>query len=177
MSPEAAATASRLCTACGMCCDGTLFQIVRMQPGDCAAELGRLGMKIRCRDGAFHMEQPCAALRERRCSIYEKRPARCRLFHCQQLRRVAAGASTEAAAMAVIVQTRALADETRALIEQCGLREDGQALVERYERLMSTPVDEALEPELISVRAQLEETMKKLKALLNREFRLPPGAE
>ena len=50
---DTAAIASRLCAACGMCCDGTMFQIVRMQPGDSAAELGRLGLKIRCRDGEF----------------------------------------------------------------------------------------------------------------------------
>lgn len=177
MSPEAAAAASRLCTACGLCCDGTLFQIVRMQPGDSPAELGRLGMKIRCRDGAFHMEQPCAALQERRCTIYDRRPSRCRLFHCRQLRRVEAGESTEAAAMAVILETRAQADETRALIMECGLREDGQALPERHERVMSTPVNVALEPELVEVRTRLEESMQKLKSLLNREFRPPPAAE
>ncbi|MDH4451559.1 MAG: YkgJ family cysteine cluster protein, partial [Verrucomicrobiota bacterium] len=79
------AAASRLCTACGMCCDGTMFQIVKLQPGDSAAELGRLGLKIRSRGGAFHMEQPCAALKELRCTVYDKRPTRCRLFHCQQL--------------------------------------------------------------------------------------------
>lgn len=177
MSPEAAAAASRLCTACGMCCDGTLFQIVLMQPGDSPAELGRLGMKIRCRGGAFHMEQPCAALAEKRCTIYARRPSRCRLFHCQQLRRVESGACTEAAALQVIVETHALAAEVRALIVQCGLREDGQVLAERYERVVSTPVNAELEPEMVTMREQLHETMAKLQARLTRDFRCPPAAE
>ena len=154
-----------------------MFQIVRMQPGDSPAELGRLGLKIRCRDGEFFMEQPCAALRENGCTVYEKRPTRCRLFHCQQLRRVESGDTTEQAAMALIVETRKLVDQVRSLIEQNGLRDDGQALFERFERVMSTPVDAQLEPELAAVREDLENAMRKLRLRINHEFRPPPGAE
>ena len=115
-----------------------MFQIVRMQPGDSPAELGRLGLKIRCREGEFFMEQPCAALSERRCTVYEKRPVRCRLFHCQQLRRVESGDAEEAEAMNLILETRGMVEQVRSLIEQCGLREDGRSLTERFERVMST---------------------------------------
>jgi len=153
-----------------------MFQIVRMQPGEVPAELAKLGLKIRCRDGEYYMEQPCSALREKRCTVYEQRPVRCRLFNCQQLGRLEKGETTEAEAMEMIVETRALVERVRGLIEQCGLREDGQALAERYERVASTPVNQALEPELVAVREELEETMRKLKLQLNREFRLPPGA-
>ncbi|WP_395745037.1 YkgJ family cysteine cluster protein [Prosthecobacter sp.] len=168
--------ASRLCAACGMCCDGTMFQIVRMQPGEVPAELGRLGLKIRCRDGEYHMEQPCSALVEKRCTVYDRRPVRCRLFNCQQLHRLENGETTAPDAMTMIVETRAMVEQVKHLIGQCGLREDGQALVERYERVMSTPVNAALEPELLSVREELDETMRKLKLRLNREFRLPPNS-
>jgi Fe-S-cluster containining protein len=170
-----ASAATRLCTACGMCCDGTMFQIVKMQPGDCAAELAKLGMKIRNKDGEFHMEQPCPALKELKCTIYDKRPTRCRLFVCQQLRLLESSETTETDAMAMIVETRALAAHVRDLIEQCGLREDGQALPERFERLMSTPVDAKLEPELAAARENLENAMRELRAVINREFRPPPA--
>ena len=173
---DSANVAAGLCAACGMCCDGTMFQIVRMQPGEVPAALAKLGLKIRCRDGEYYMEPPCSALREKRCTVYEQRPVRCRLFNCQQLGRLEKGETTEAEAMEMIVETRALVERVRGLIEQCGLREDGQALVERFERVMSTPVNQALEPELVAVREELEETMRKLKLQLNREFRLPPGA-
>ena len=178
MTPETfSAVASRLCQACGMCCDGTMFQIVRMQPGDVPAELGRLGLKMRCRDGEFFMEQPCSALRERCCTVYEKRPTRCRLFNCQQLRRVESRAATESAAMAMITETVGLVEQVKRLIVQNGLREDGQALMDRFERVMATPVNESLEPEMAVVRADLEVAMRKLRLRLNREFRLPPGTE
>ena len=168
------AAASRLCTACGMCCDGTMFQIVKLQPGDSAAELGRLGLKIRSRGGAFHMEQPCAALKELRCTVYDKRPTRCRLFHCQQLRLLETNETTEAEAMSLILKTRAQVAQVRDLIEQNGLREDGQALLDRFERVMSTPVDATLEPELAEAREALDQAMRQLRLVINREFRPPP---
>ena len=168
------AAASRLCTACGMCCDGTMFQIVKLQPGDSAAELGRLGLKIRSRGGAFHMEQPCAALKELRCTVYDKRPTRCRLFHCQQLRLLETNETTETAAMSLILKARAQVAQVRDLIEQNGLREDGQALQDRFERVMSTPVDATLEPELAEVREALDQAMRQLRLVINREFRPPP---
>lgn len=177
MSPEEFSLAApRLCTACGMCCDGTMFQIVRMQPGEVPAELGRMGLKIRSRGGEYYMEQPCSALKDNRCTVYERRPVRCRLFNCQQLGRLQTGETTEAEAMELIVETRALVEQVKSLIAQCGLREDGQALMERYERVMFTPVDKALEPELARTRDELDETMRKLKLRLNREFRLPPNS-
>jgi len=171
---DSAIIASRLCAACGMCCDGTMFQIVRLQPGDKPAELGRLGLKIRSRPTGFHMEQPCSALRENRCTVYEARPARCRLFHCQQLLRVESGASTEDEARAMILQTRATVEKVSRLIEQCGLREDGQSLLERHERVASTPVNAELEPELAALREELEKEMRELRLVINREFRPPP---
>lgn len=177
MTPEEfSSAATRLCAACGMCCDGTMFQIVRMQPGEVPAELGKLGLKIRCRDGEYYMEQPCSALREKRCTVYDQRPVRCRLFNCQQLGRVERGETTKSEAMTMIIETRVLVEKVRGLIEQSGLREDGQALVERYERVASTPVNQALEPELVAVRVELDEVMRKLKLRLNREFRLPPNS-
>ncbi len=157
-----------------MCCDGTMFQIVKMQPGDHPAELARLGMRIRCKDGEYHMEQPCPALKDLRCAIYEKRPTRCRLFHCQQLRLLETGGTTEEDAAALINKTRTQVAHVRELIEQCGLREDGQPLPERFERVMSTPVNDRLEPELAALREDLENEMSRLRLVLNREFRPPP---
>lgn len=175
-SSSFADTATRLCTACGLCCDGTMFQIVKMQPGDRTSELARLGMRIRSKCDEFHMEQPCPALKERCCTIYAQRPTRCRLFHCQQLRLIEAEETTEASALALIRQTQAQAQQVRELIERCGLREDGQPLIERFERLMSTPVDEKLEPELVVLRAELDSAMRKLRLVINRDFRPPPGS-
>ncbi|MBL9131438.1 MAG: YkgJ family cysteine cluster protein [Verrucomicrobiaceae bacterium] len=171
---EDAAAASRLCAACGMCCDGTMFQIVRMQTGDSPAALMRLGMRIRRKGGEFLMEQPCAGLCERRCTIYESRPARCRAFFCQQLRLLEEKAITEAEALTKIEHTRGLAERVRALIAQSGHREDGTPLQEQYDRVTAVRVDPNWEPEQVEVRDELESTMQELKVILRRDFMPPP---
>lgn len=76
--------------------------------------------------------------------------------------------------MALIASARELVEQVRNLILQNGLREDEQALLDRYERVMSTPVDAELEPELAAARESLDAAMRRLRRLLNREFRPPP---
>lgn len=170
-----AAVASRLCAACGMCCDGTMFQLVRMQAADSPAELIKLGMRIRRKGVELHMEQPCAGLRDRCCTIYESRPTRCRAFHCQQLLLVGDGIVNEAEAHEKIESTRRLSERVRALITRTGYREDGAPLQEQFDRITSLPLNAELEPEQVDVRRDLEESMRELKAILRRDFLPPPG--
>ncbi|NOJ80470.1 YkgJ family cysteine cluster protein [Myxococcus xanthus] len=72
-----------LCLRCGMCCDGTLFTHVSLQPEEALA-LQRRGLPVGARtDGSLALLQHCSALDERTCTIYEDRPASCRRYHCQ----------------------------------------------------------------------------------------------
>ncbi len=121
-----------LCTACGLCCDGTLFHIVRLQPADSARQLSALGMKLRRRKKDPYFTQPCAFLHDCRCAIYEHRPQRCRHFECRVLQRLQNDEITPVAAHALIRQARQIAcgievqlasgDDTAAhlpLLERC----------------------------------------------------------
>ncbi|MBK8092022.1 MAG: alcohol dehydrogenase catalytic domain-containing protein [Verrucomicrobiaceae bacterium] len=166
----AAEAASRLCAACGMCCDGTLFQIVRMQPSDRPGRLMELGARIRRKNGESFMEQPCAALRQGGCSIYSERPVRCRAFRCEQLRRLELHARTEAECLSSIRSARALVERVKGLLEECGQRDDGSALVEQYERAIATRPSPHLEPEMTKNRQLLDVAMHDLKSMLNHDF-------
>jgi hypothetical protein len=58
---------SQLCLACGLCCDGTLFADVELQPGDSADRLRELGQKLPQGKDAegkpvHKFAQPCPAL-------------------------------------------------------------------------------------------------------------------
>jgi hypothetical protein len=174
MTSETTSAASRICLACGLCCDGTLFQIVRMQPEDHPDHLASLGLRLRHRGGDAWMEQPCPALQRLSCTVYDHRPQRCRRFHCQQLTRLASGHIDEGDALVLIADTRRLADLVRQLLARCGYREDGAPLQEQFDRLTSTPVDPTLEPELAETREQLQTTMRQLKLRLARDFLPPP---
>ena len=103
LNAEAAAggesLAAKLCAACGMCCNGVLFYGTRLQPEDSIRSLTALGMKLKRKDGEMQFLQPCPAYKDSCCSIYEKRPQRCRTFVCKQLQALNAGESTEEAAL------------------------------------------------------------------------------
>lgn len=112
--------ASRLCTACGLCCNGVLFHIVKLQPADSIGELTAAGLQINRKKRGPYFNQPCSQLHDRVCGIYEQRPQRCRLFECRQLQLVAAQAITEVEARACIDAALALVAETEALLAAAG---------------------------------------------------------
>src|SRR5678815_2091081 len=96
---EATSAASRLCSACGLCCNGVMFHTVKLQPADSAKELAALGLKLKHKKSGSYIQQPFPQYQYAECAIYTVRPQRCRLFECRQLKRVAAGEITEAMAL------------------------------------------------------------------------------
>lgn len=126
-----------LCLACGLCCDGTLFRDVELQPGDDAARLRALGLPIpRSALRVRRFNQPCAALcTDLRCRVYADRPARCREFECAVFKAVAAGEAELPAALKTIRQTRQMAEQVRRLLRELGDAGEGVALAKRFKRL------------------------------------------
>ncbi|MEO6052825.1 MAG: YkgJ family cysteine cluster protein [Chthoniobacterales bacterium] len=166
--------ASRLCAACGMCCNGVLFHTVRLQPGESPKELLSLGLKLKYKDRAQSLIQPCQAHRDSHCTIYEHRPQRCRLFECRQLRRVASGEITEEAALEKIHDTIGKVDSVNALFERMGNTNGKRPFTKRYKLIMATPVELSADPEILELRNQLTTAVNELDDVLNRDFR-PEG--
>lgn len=140
-----------LCRACGMCCDGTLFDLVKLEPGDDVKRLTALGLPIKVARGKAaiaRFPQPCAALcADRSCRLYADRPWQCRTFECRTLKNAKAGDTNFAAAMRVVKQARGRADKIRQLLRELGDTDEHRALGERFhrtsERLESGQADEA----------------------------------
>ena len=174
-TPDISSPASRLCAACGMCCNGVMFHIVRLQPADSPKVLAALGLKLKRKRRQDCILQPCPAYRECRCSIYEARPVRCRAFECQQLQRVATGAITEAAALAKITEATALVAEVNTLLLRSGGTNMKQPLSKRCETAMAEPLDPSSDAAVVQTRRQLSRAMKELDALLDQEFRIEPA--
>ena len=139
-----------LCRACGLCCDGTLFDVVKLESGDDAGALTALGLPIKISRGKTpvgRFPQPCAALcADRSCRLYADRPWQCRTFECRTLKRAKAGETTFTAALRIVQQARRRADKIRALLRALGDRDEHLALGERFhrtsERLESGQADE-----------------------------------
>ncbi len=169
MTPsEFSSAASRLCSACGMCCNGVMFHTVRMQPGDSAKALSALGLKLKRKKGQHYILQPCPAYRDSQCSIYAARPERCRIFECRQLKRVASGEITEAMALEKIREAKRRVEEVNELLQQAGKTDPKRPLSKRCEKVMAEPAD----GEGAEVRARLALAMRELEVMLDQEFRL-----
>ncbi len=172
---SAAATASGLCAACGMCCNGVLFDIVRLQPGEAPKAFAALGLKVKRKLGESFFVQPCAAHRDSCCTIYPMRPERCRVFACQQLQRVAAGESSEAVAREKIAEALRRIAAVIALLDELGGTNENRALSKRCEQAMSDPIGETPSAATTEIRARLARAKLKLDAQLDRDFRVEPA--
>lgn len=128
----------KLCLACGLCCDGTLFDNVRLGPGDDAKRLQALGLPVavtRARQPVTHFRQPCAALcADRSCRLYADRPGQCRTFECGVFKDAQANRIKSAVALRLVKQARRRADQIRRLLRLLGDTEEHRPLAERFRR-------------------------------------------
>jgi Fe-S-cluster containining protein len=164
--------ATRLCAACGMCCNGVLFYSMRLQREDSARKLAILGLRAKSRQGGLQIPQPCPAHQDNCCTIYADRPARCRQFDCRQLLAVADGSSTEAAALEKITEAKSRVDRVRALFHQLGDTREHRAFSTRFAAIFTPPLDPA--PGTDALRNDLRLAMQELDYVLNRDFRTEP---
>jgi Fe-S-cluster containining protein len=144
-------SAEQLCLACGLCCDGTLFDNVRLGPDDEANKLKALGLPVavtRTKAPVAFFRQPCAALcGDRTCRVYADRPGQCRTFECGVFKDVQAGRIKSVAALRLVKQARQRADHIRRLLRHLGDNDEHRPLGERFrrtqKRMESGAADEA----------------------------------
>ena len=129
----------QLCVACGLCCDGTLFDNVTLEAGDDLAKMKALGQPMEASTvlkGVYFFRQPCAALcADRTCRIYADRPVQCRTFDCGVLKDAQAGQITFVEALRWVKQARRHADRARRLLRKLGDTEDHRSLHGRFKRM------------------------------------------
>jgi len=157
-----------------------MFHTVLLQPSDSAKALAALGLKLKKRkNGKNYILQPCPAFRGSHCSIYAARPERCRLFECRQLRRVAAGEISEAAALEMIRDTLRRVAEVTEFIEgsSTGGSNPKRPLSKRCETAMAEPLHATSDPAAVELRERFTRAVRELDELLDREFRVGPNDE
>lgn len=79
-----------LCTECGLCCNGALFDYAELAR-DQVALAGELKLSVLSDSGKFGYAFPCPQLDGAVCKVYDKRPEVCRTFRCKTLREFEAG--------------------------------------------------------------------------------------
>lgn len=107
--------AGALCTACGACCNGTLFDEVPLERAEIA--LGaRLRLPIVAAGDDACMALPCPRLEIATCTVYLERPSTCRTYKCGLLEDLESGEVLPAEAHRRVEALRAAADAVRELL-------------------------------------------------------------
>lgn len=151
-----------LCTNCGLCCTGTLFDYGKLGVDEVeTSRAAGLDVFDHSEVGpAFRIA--CPRLEGSRCSVYEVRPRACRKFRCKLLCDVEGGNVAIAVALDRVAEARALVDKIVA-----GLT-GGETLNEARWRWRSSAPGWWI-GDLSAAQFHLEMTM--LNLLLDRHFR------
>lgn len=157
-----------LCTRCGLCCDGTLFADVELAGRAEAARLEILGLEIEDDDThAPLLVQPCAALRGRKCGIYEYRPGCCRTFECRLLQDARSGTVSTDSALATIAEALELVRSAKTTLVVLGERDTRLPITERASQVIAKSATTGRLPKR---RKELAATMSRLSALVRKSF-------
>ena len=103
---------SALCVECGLCCDGSLFRFLPVEPED-APKHHALSLPVVTQSGRLAMPLPCAKLEARCCSVYRERPPGCRAFVCRLGRQLEEGEVGLPAALGVVREAQRLIEALR----------------------------------------------------------------
>jgi hypothetical protein len=169
-------TSQALCRSCGLCCDGTLFARVHIQPGDVEPPLVAGGIRIQTSGARRYFEQPCPAYRDACCQVYADRPANCRKYRCKLLRKYEDGTITWADAQQTIQRARTLRDAAGA--EAARVVPDGNRMpLVALLPLVPAPSALAAERDLRTAWAPAMLWLSALLDCLHTHFQRPPQAE
>ncbi|QDH34777.1 YkgJ family cysteine cluster protein [Porphyrobacter sp. YT40] len=96
-----------LCTRCGLCCSGALFDFGPLAAGE--VEQARADdLAVLEAEGEFGFALPCPALDGACCTVYATRPATCRAYRCKLLRALEGEDMTFAEAVERVEEARAM---------------------------------------------------------------------
>ncbi|MGV3510600.1 MAG: YkgJ family cysteine cluster protein [Novosphingobium sp.] len=126
-------TASRLCLACGMCCDGTVYNVGRLDAAEVAQAAATGFRALNAGPGTHAFAFPCSHLDGKACSIYRQwRPTVCSTYFCSLQVKVAAGEIAEEQALSTIAATLAVRDQVRTAMRS------GESLAHARDRFETT---------------------------------------
>lgn len=111
--PECAQpSGSELCTACGLCCTGLLFDVAPLEEHEIPLAT-KLHLPLACNQYHDAFQLPCPCHRDRQCTVYESRPSVCGSYECGLLRRYKVGEVPLQEALSRVERVLGLVDDLR----------------------------------------------------------------
>lgn len=184
---------SRLCQACGFCCNGVLFSHVLLidedallttveiryysltcpQDSEFQASANAFGSPEDS-EAARKLEHPCSFHKKNRCSVYNKRPARCHEYECRLVREVCSNNLSVESAEDILTEAVELYDQLKKKLRNVNR---GRSFWVQARRLAGQP--DFHEPGVYKTLGIDQDTMplvKELATILDRHFHPTPGS-
>ena len=127
-----------------------------------------LGVELRHDDEVVSFKHPCACLDGTKCSVYEDRPARCRRFECELLKRVQNGERTVDDALSTVADAKLRVEKFKQLLRDLGQTDETMALAFRWNALEDDSAERSQEWWDSYADALL--TVREMQAYLKAEF-------
>lgn len=157
---------STLCQRCGLCCDGSLFNVVPVKPAEVPV-LRRRALEVVERDDGSHvLRQRCAALDGTRCRIYADRPESCQRYRCLLFSALAEKEVSLDEALEVVNQAHALIAALGAQLA-AGEEETATSVLQRARR--------EAQAQGAALPAAIREARQRAEDFLDRRFRGAQG--
>ena len=157
-----------LCRSCALCCDGTIFSRVPLEPDE-VASIRSMDFEVFDTENKAYLSQPCAKLSLGSCSAYAARPNNCRTFRCRVLQRLEAGELSTEQAHALVNEATSLNSTLDELLSSVGERSWG--IWKRLDELVKTEKLEFESIELSKGHSRLGKQAALLQHLIDTEFR------
>jgi Fe-S-cluster containining protein len=173
LDPLGKSASDGLCLKCGLCCNGGLFSNVKLQTGDDAARLKKLGLQVsislsETRPPRF--SQPCAAFDGCRCRIYGERPRYCREFECLLLKKVKKGRVTRLEGLRLIRAARRRLRRVEQLLDELGDSATNVSIGARFRRMKKWAESTGLSGAMAERYGELTLAMQDLNLQLSEVF-------
>lgn len=137
-----------LCLSCGLCCDGTMFEVASITPD----EATRYGDRVTVSNDRMHLLLPCPALEGCKCTTYRDRPGVCRTFRCLALASLDEGLMSDSEAHEAIEEVLGRRRRVTALM---GMTDDRQALAAARKQAAAGTASDELTAALASLNRAL----------------------
>jgi uncharacterized protein len=165
------AAENELCQACGLCCQGHLYEEVELHPLEVPVA-SNWPVKLVVKGAITSFKQPCACFQNMQCTVYAQRPATCRGYSCKLLDQFRNGEVSLSEAHELVGQARGLVDVIEARLPETSHERIWKRISEKWRAEGRQPGlgTGELDPEaLLDIVA--------LDVLLNRYFHHPATAE
>ncbi|HEY4166547.1 MAG TPA: YkgJ family cysteine cluster protein [Reyranella sp.] len=161
---------SSLCLSCGLCCSGAIFGRVPVEQDDDVAWLDAAGVALSVNCGEREFKLPCPAHDGRQCQVYASRPAACRDYRCDLLRRVTGGEIAHVEALGIIGEAVRLNRNLLQAIRDVAPGDSSRMPRARLLRHFSERLESASEPEARRRIANIVVQILGLDGYLRRNF-------